>query len=186
MANNWVYFMYDPEIDQVKIGQSGNPMQRLASIKAEHPSAEILAMIPAHLTERELHTRFDEYRRTGEWFELTDEIREYIEESQKLPPIIVKRAVQERLIEREIVAVSSPAATVSHYPAISPRKPSGAREVDYWALAWGLIHIFGGAFLVGAVAALENPVLNTFTVGSIVLIFIVGLSALAAFLARII
>lgn len=173
MANNWVYFMLDAETNQVKIGQSNNPIQRLTAIRQERPSAELIAIIPAHLVERELHERYSHLREGGEWFRLEDDLREYIEESQRLPPIIIKESTPKEALR--------PAPPDAPPPTASVSTPYQKTEYDYVALLFGVVHLFGGIFLLGAASAMPNPHWNWFTVSSVILIFLFGFIGIAAF-----
>ncbi len=85
MANNFVYFMWDNDTGQIKIGQSKNPESRLRDIRAERPNTELLTYLPDHSLERELHIRFSGLRMDGEWFKPSSELLQYILREQARP-----------------------------------------------------------------------------------------------------
>jgi len=177
MANNWVYFMYDPETDQVKIGQSNNPVQRLSDIRRERPKVELIAIIPAHLAERELHQRFADLHTTGEWFMLDDNLRELIAQSQQLPPVVIRvestpiiEAVQ-TLPSSIDVPVSVPSTPM---PMPTPMPISNRGGVSVLPLLAGLMHLGIGVFLVGEVSILPAPNWNLYTVSAFVGFFVTG------------
>ena len=78
MANNWVYFVHDPDTDEIKIGQSISPEARLKALQRERPNAYILATMPDHSLERELHDRFESLHVGHEWHRSSLELRTYI------------------------------------------------------------------------------------------------------------
>lgn len=80
-TNGFVYFITDGDRGTVKIGFSTDPKSRMASLQTSTPSKlELLATIEGDMqTERQLHQRFAEYRVSGEWFRLADDLVEFIE-----------------------------------------------------------------------------------------------------------
>lgn len=76
--NNWTYFILDRDSGQIKIGQSKNPEARLAALRQRRPNLELLATVPDHSKERELHDVFSRQRVTGEWFVPDAELWSYI------------------------------------------------------------------------------------------------------------
>lgn len=73
----FVYFISDGQF--VKIGKAKNVKSRLSSIQVSSPrECKILALIPcadeasALKAEQILHSRFSEYRMSGEWFNIYD------------------------------------------------------------------------------------------------------------------
>lgn len=195
MANNWVYFIYDPATKQVKIGQSWNPVQRLTSIKGHgHNKAEIIAIIPAHSVERELHELFASHRQEGEWFELSDELREYIQETQKLPPIIIKEVTETapvRIVERtelqpiinySLPATPGPIEVPIPVPAVYTRHRRDSHA--YVGLAFGLLHFAGAIFIIGGAIGSGHPVWNLRSVGGLAMIVFAGTVLVGAFIAQ--
>lgn len=77
----YVYFIANREQNAVKIGYSASPSARLSNLQTSTPSKlELLATIEGDMqTERQLHHRFAEYRVSGEWFRLADDLVEFIE-----------------------------------------------------------------------------------------------------------
>lgn len=84
------YFVYNPKTKLIKIGKSGTPMERIRTLEAQSGvNFSILAILNADI-ERELHVRFKQYRKKGEWFEDADgSIRKFIDElkNDKLPAL---------------------------------------------------------------------------------------------------
>jgi hypothetical protein len=82
--NGWVYFI-GGESGLVKIGWSGRPKERLASLKTASPvRLAILAQVRGpYAMETEYHRRFASHRRHGEWFERHPDILTEIERLQE-------------------------------------------------------------------------------------------------------
>ena len=76
-----VYFIVDEQRQVVKIGMSQNPENRLKELQTGNPHPLTLAAIVpgGYVLERQLHERFAAHRLSGEWFQLTREIRGQIE-----------------------------------------------------------------------------------------------------------
>ena len=76
-----VYFIVCGDLGRVKIGFTrGSPMKRLKSLQTGSPCK---LMLMAFYTappdeERRLHREFDKFRVSGEWFEMDDEIFDFI------------------------------------------------------------------------------------------------------------
>lgn len=66
----------------VKIGRAVAPSFRLATFQSGSPVELKLrgCVVGDHRLERELHERFSEYRRHGEWFSLTGAVAKWVEE----------------------------------------------------------------------------------------------------------
>lgn len=77
-----VYFMQNGRRRVVKIGYSGDHVERMGSLQAASPDRlRLIATIPGSpAVEAELHRRFRAYRVTGEWFRLEGELAEYVAE----------------------------------------------------------------------------------------------------------
>lgn len=84
-----IYFVACPPANAVKIGHTrklhygtidSNAYSRMASMQSACPFAlEMLAVCEGDLArEQELHRRFRHLRLRGEWFLLTEEVREFI------------------------------------------------------------------------------------------------------------
>lgn len=71
-----IYFILDEERDAVKIGISGDPMGRLASLQTGHAGRlRLVGTMPGtRHDEKRLHQRFAGVRLRGEWFRRTPEI----------------------------------------------------------------------------------------------------------------
>lgn len=77
----FVYFIFDEEKNKVKIGKSQTPDARLGDLQRGSTSIlRLLGYIPGgHSKESELHKQFDHLRAHGEWFNMGDDLREYID-----------------------------------------------------------------------------------------------------------
>ena len=67
--------------DRVKIGYSNDPSIRISELQTSCPhDLEVLLIVDGNRDEeRELHMRFSDIRRTGEWFKFEAPIKSYIE-----------------------------------------------------------------------------------------------------------
>lgn len=79
----YIYFVYAEEVNRVKIGIANNAEQRLKDLRVGSPcELELLATFkddqPNNLLENYLHGKFKKYRLHGEWFEYSDEIKNFI------------------------------------------------------------------------------------------------------------
>ena len=79
-----VYFIKANNI--IKIGYADDPSKRIPSIQTSSPyELEVLLIIEGNYDkENELHKRFQIYRTSGEWFEYSEELKQYILENQNL------------------------------------------------------------------------------------------------------
>lgn len=77
----FVYFLYAPAVQRIKIGTGVCPEERLQAIRLMCPvPTELLGMIPGgRKREAELHQEFDHLRRHGEWFEASAELQKEIQ-----------------------------------------------------------------------------------------------------------
>jgi len=77
-----VYFIGNEELGIVKIGISNDVERRLSDIQVSFPyDLKILAVLENKTTQLEkyLHDKFEKYNKRGEWYELSKEIKEYID-----------------------------------------------------------------------------------------------------------
>lgn len=79
-----VYFIGDKENKVVKIGYTNDIKNRLQVIQTGYPrKLEVFTTINGDMKlERQLHDKFSKYRLHGEWFELCEEINDYIENNK--------------------------------------------------------------------------------------------------------
>ena len=77
MPTGFVYFLRSGNTDNYKIGLTNNLDRRLKELNSGQAPYPItlqwsIAVKDTHTAERELHDRFSQNRRHGEWFEFTD------------------------------------------------------------------------------------------------------------------
>lgn len=75
--NTKTYFILCEHSGMVKIGTSVDPEKRLCGLQTSNPFPLKIIKI-TELNERELHHRFHHHRKSGEWFEFSDEIKQFI------------------------------------------------------------------------------------------------------------
>lgn len=82
----YVYFIFNPDSDAIKIGMAKNVQGRLNSLQTSNAAQlELLAFIKvesikaARELEQYLHQQFAEFSLRGEWFESNPQILEYIQ-----------------------------------------------------------------------------------------------------------
>lgn len=90
-AGGFVYFVEACGVGAVKIGYTGHLESRLSGIQSHCPVQVLLLgyVVGSRADERALHTQFHHLRLHGEWFRLTTELREFIE--QKASPVKLRR-----------------------------------------------------------------------------------------------
>jgi hypothetical protein len=64
----------------VKIGKSSRPNARIKTLQTAHPIALRTLLVLEGDREQEFHIRFARHRKMGEWFVLSDEILDFIDE----------------------------------------------------------------------------------------------------------
>lgn len=71
--------------NKVKIGYAEDPSKRIPSIQTSSPyELEVLLIIEGNYDkESELHKQFQEYRTSGEWFDLGEKILRFIKDNLK-------------------------------------------------------------------------------------------------------
>jgi hypothetical protein len=72
----FVYAIRDKATNYFKIGYSKNPKVRFAAILSTNPSVEYVFDVQADCCktlEGEIHKKLADFRRSGEWFEITEE-----------------------------------------------------------------------------------------------------------------
>lgn len=81
LLSPYVYFLVAPNAGAVKIGSTGNLIQRVRSLQAHAP--ELLSLVfvardEGDGLEAELHRRFASEKRNGEWFALTGDLAQVL------------------------------------------------------------------------------------------------------------
>lgn len=76
-ADTYVYLIYNPVTSLIKIGKSKDPERRMSAL--EHASGVRLQLLKVwpetyDMNEAALHLRFQQHRKLGEWFEVSDEL----------------------------------------------------------------------------------------------------------------
>lgn len=66
--------------NMVKIGKSIHPEKRLKALQTNNPSKLILLYTTNKFNESEIHNKFYEYRTQGEWYQFSDEIKQFIDQ----------------------------------------------------------------------------------------------------------
>jgi len=76
----FVYFIIDPDKNQVKIGFSSHPEERLKQLSTATSSKLVLAKAIAgtRKVEADYHRYFGRYKVRREWFELSPEIEAFL------------------------------------------------------------------------------------------------------------
>lgn len=87
-AGGYVYFVYDPACQAVKIGKSSDPARRIAGFQTASASKLTLLATEgpyadAYAVEGRLHRRFWRHRIRGEWFRAVPEVMAYVEEVKR-------------------------------------------------------------------------------------------------------
>lgn len=79
---SYVYFIFAPDVDRVKIGISKQPNRRLQALQRSSPvDLELLGIFPGTEDEESrLHSHFAKYLYRDEWFEVRGELLDWIEE----------------------------------------------------------------------------------------------------------
>jgi len=69
--------------NKIKIGYAEDPSKRIPSIQTSSPfRLEVLLIIDGdYSVEKKLHSKFQEFRVSGEWFDFTEEIKAFINEN---------------------------------------------------------------------------------------------------------
>lgn len=78
-----IYFIHAPVVNRVKIGFATNVHSRFKALNSVSPvELKLLGFLPNKTMEDErfLHVVFDDYREKHEWFALSNEIKEFLEE----------------------------------------------------------------------------------------------------------
>ena len=79
-----VYFIQSENF--IKIGYAFNPKMRIITLQTSNPNKLIplLVITGGYDKEKELHYKFNKFRVNGEWFKLSDEIFEFINENLEI------------------------------------------------------------------------------------------------------
>jgi DNA-binding XRE family transcriptional regulator len=78
-----IYFIKDGVSDCIKIGYSAknNIRQRISCLRCGNPNPlEVLKIIPGSMgLEKEIHHKFKHLKKSGEWYAISDELLDFIE-----------------------------------------------------------------------------------------------------------
>ncbi len=71
--------------DRIKIGYANDPSKRIPSIQTSSPfELEVLLIIDGNYEkERELHQKFQIFRKSGEWFEFSEPIKKFLSDNSR-------------------------------------------------------------------------------------------------------
>lgn len=113
----WIYLIKDLDTGYTKIGQSINPLERFKTLKKQAtllPRPNNFELIDAFYgqsrDEANLHCIFKQQRRRGEWFELTDEMLDCIQEKYFYNNRSLKKGYsQEEFDEEQLLIKRQPA-----------------------------------------------------------------------------
>jgi len=80
---SFLYFIEAVDTGFIKIGRSANPEQRLVQLSTGSPNQLVILgkISGGSALEAELHKRFDAQRTKGEWFKISNELRDFIKEA---------------------------------------------------------------------------------------------------------
>lgn len=75
-----IYFILNEENQHIKIGYSVNPLKRIKALQTGNSyNLEILTVIEGDISmEKLLHKKFKNYKIKNEWFQFSEEIKEFI------------------------------------------------------------------------------------------------------------
>jgi len=88
----FVYLIYAPEVDRVKIGHTQSPLKRKAEIEVGSPCKLHLAVVIPRSTrevEQDLHSTYSSWRLHGEWFDRGRDIIGHLTGRRVCPGAIV-------------------------------------------------------------------------------------------------
>lgn len=90
----------------VKIGRSNDPKRRLQMLSTGCPFVCTLIGVTegAEKEEREIHQRFSHLREKGEWFRLTEEVKEFIQEHATRPENEPRSTVVDHALARHLAS----------------------------------------------------------------------------------
>lgn len=134
--NGFVYFISNGEA--VKIGYSADPAKRFQSLQTSQPGTLVLLGTIAgnRELERELHTRFADRRRVGEWFTADDVLIGAIEGLIANPPTIPSKRDRTRArLEDEALAQRVHAYLRQRHPENTASLAAAATGVDEQTVA---------------------------------------------------
>ncbi len=133
------YFIQSGSAGAIKIGISGDPRRRMADLQTAHPEKLRLLGILEGDCERELHKRFKDHRKEGEWFDPANELIDYIVSAAGLDKAIAKQL--RRAPAKTVVTLSEPSAAepIDSFDAVITRNEHGEEfgtvvqdEIDGW------------------------------------------------------
>lgn len=111
MNNTYIYFIQSLNGGNIKIGRSIEPFIRLATLQREYndSSLRIIGLTTGRFTkENELHRQFAQFRKTGEWFEPSSEIFDYIKKNTTTDFLELDIVQPGSNIIRELLGSTSP------------------------------------------------------------------------------
>jgi hypothetical protein len=82
--DGWIYFLYSPAFEAIKIGFAKNVASRLKAYRLHHPEDLVLlgTIAGSIQNEQALHERFRDHLIRGEWFRDTPAIRSLIDRQE--------------------------------------------------------------------------------------------------------
>ena len=107
LEQNMIYFIHGTKTKLIKIGYSRHALERLSRMQTGSPDIlELVAVcIGDKSIEKELHYKFKEFRKHGEWFTYSSNIESFIKEkcsSNHNDIYIAEWAIREGIIKGNI------------------------------------------------------------------------------------
>jgi hypothetical protein len=140
MAQTFIYAIYCPNKQQVKIGYATNPFSRLSSLQvATTDRLDLLFCFVGGISEEKmLHQHFKDYKLTGEWFEynsyIATELLKFAQESLPFTSKLVEdKYVFDKLSEACIINTASTFSkqfTISEIKHQSPDLSATTKQIE--------------------------------------------------------
>lgn len=121
-----IYFVEDSVSGLIKIGYSCDPARRMVKMQSDSPGELRLLAVMAgcRATERDLHARFADQRRRGEWFTQSDHLATLISQQEAAP----EKPARDLSLAQKYAAATGCSVNVTQAWVARARIPSW-----YWA-----------------------------------------------------
>jgi hypothetical protein len=156
------YVYYAQLGDSVKIGFSKNPWARMGDLRVTAPTIKLLAIEPGTIEDEQMrHQQFGAYRDKGEWFTLSESIKEHI--ATLTTPVATvatpKRRNATRSATKEAEAEAE-ADTETTKATTLPRKAAAGKDTWLTPFADAWKARFGGKLSFGIAAKELAPLVK--------------------------